>query len=72
MFTGPEDEASWKKEEKVKKLGKASSKSLKVILNFFIARLREKGLILQSKQKKGRVIKTPMSIWKSPRNDAGF
>ena len=63
MFIRPEDAASWKKkkEEKVKTLGKAGSKSLEVILNFLTARLREKSLILQGKQKKGRGIKIPIT-----------
>lgn len=41
MVIRPEDAASWKKEEKkVKTLGKAGSKSLKVGLNFFYRKVR--------------------------------
>lgn len=50
-----------KKEEKAKTLDRAGSKSLKVILNFFTARLREKSLILQGKQKESSVIKIPVT-----------
>lgn len=50
-----------KKEEKAKTLDRAGSKSLKVILNFFTARLREKSLILQGKQKESSMIKIPVT-----------